>query len=251
MGIAEVSATDVRMAAPRRSPRRAAHITRPRDVYAQLRDLIVHGQVAPGTRLVEVELASRLGVSRTPLRAALQRLQQEGYVLATATAQQARLTVSPMTGDDAYELFHLVGVLEAQAAREAATLMAVPRHALAQKLRATNDTLKKTAEGRRPNHDRLFELDERFHQLYVEAGAGPRLLALHRAVKPQAERYERLYVSLLMSEIMVSVHEHSKIHRAIRDGTPGAAFDAVLMNWRNAATRLGAVIAQAGERGSW
>jgi DNA-binding FadR family transcriptional regulator len=54
-----------------------------------------------------------------------------------------------------------------------------------------------------------------------------------------------------MSEIMVSVQEHSKIYRAIRDGARDAAFDAVLVNWRNAASRLGSVIAQAGERGSW
>jgi DNA-binding GntR family transcriptional regulator len=240
VGVAEVIA-----------PKACRMATKPRDVYAQLRDLIVHGQVAPGARLVETELALRLGVSRTPLRAALQRLQQEGYMLAAATAQQARLTVSPMTGDDAHELFLLVGTLEAQAARRAATLAVSVRHALAERLKATNDDLKRTASGRRPNHDRLFELDERFHRLYVEAGAGPRLLALHRAVKPQAERYERLYVSLLMSEIMVSVQEHSKIHRAIRDGARDAAFDAVLVNWRNAASRLGSVIAQAGERGSW
>lgn len=233
------------------APKARRTATKPRDVYAQLRDLIVHGQVAPGARLVETELALRLGVSRTPLRAALQRLQQEGYVLAGATAQQARHTVSPMTGDDARELFLLVGTLEAQAARHAASLTAVARRALADRLKATNDNLKGAASGQRPNHDRLFELDERFHRLYVEAGAGPRLLALHRAVKPQAERYERLYVSLLMSEIMVSVQEHSKIHRAIRDGAHDAAFDAVLVNWRNAASRLGSVIAQAGERGSW
>ena len=240
VGVAEVIAATVRRTA-----------SKPRDVYAQLRDLIVHGQVAPGARLVETELARRLGVSRTPLRAALQRLQQEGYVLAAATAQQARLTVAPMTGDDAHELFLVVGTLEAQAAREAATLPAGARHALAGRLKATNDDLKRAASGRRPNHDRLFKLDERFHRLYVEAGAGPRLLALHGAVKPQAERYERLYVSLLMSEINVSVQEHTRIHRAIRAGARDAAFDAVLVNWQNAAARLGLVIAQAGERGSW
>jgi DNA-binding GntR family transcriptional regulator len=240
VGVAEVTMAKVRRTA-----------IKPRDVYAQLRDLIVHGQVAPGSRLVETDLARRLGVSRTPLRAALQRLQQEGYVLAAAAAQQARLTVSPMTSDDADELFLLVGTLEAQAARQAAMLASGARQLLASRLKATNDELKRTASGRRPHHDRLFELDERFHRLYVEAGAGPRLLALHRAVKPQAERYERLYVSLLMSEITVSVQEHSKIHRAIRDGGSAAAFDAVLVNWRNAAARLSLVIAQAGERGSW
>ncbi len=253
LGVAEVktAATGARRGAPARRSKPAGSLTRPRDVYAQLRALIVRGQVAPGTRLIEVDLAARLGVSRTPLRSALQRLQQEGYVLAADTGQQARLTVAPMTGDDARELFQLVGVIEGQAARLAAALPTAPRHVLAARLKAANDALRRTADGRRPNLDRLFELDEEFHQSYVQAAAGPRLLALHRAVKPQAERYERLYVSLLPSDIIISVDEHMKIHRAIRDGAPDAAFDAVLVNWRNAASRLAAVIARAGERGSW
>ena len=48
--------------------------------YRRLRDLIVAGRLAPGAPLVETELSERLGVSRTPVRAALQRLQQEGFV---------------------------------------------------------------------------------------------------------------------------------------------------------------------------
>src|SRR6266516_1813696 len=78
----------------------APHGSRPDQVYARLRDLIVQGSLAPGSRIVETEIASRLGVSRTPVREALQRLQQEGFVNGAPGAQQSRLTVAPLTRDD-------------------------------------------------------------------------------------------------------------------------------------------------------
>ena len=223
----------------------------PRDVYAGLRDLIVHGRLAPGARLVELELAARLGVSRTPLRAALQRLQQEGYVLGTRTPQQSRLIVAPLTGEDAREVFHLVGTLEGLAAYQAAQLADPLRARLATEMKRTNAALELAASDRHPTYDRLFELDEQFHRSYVAAGAGPRLRALHDAVKPQAERYERLYVNLLAPQLSTSVDEHHRIRRAIRDGKPRDASAAVQVNWRNAAVRLGKVIERAGERGTW
>ncbi len=201
--------------------------------------------------MVELELAARLGVSRTPLRTALQRLQQEGYVLDTPTQQQSRLIVAPMTNEDAHELFHVVGALEALAAYQGAQLASGVRARLAAELKRTNTALKQESEERSPEYNALFELDERFHRAYVKAGAGPRLRALHAAVKPQAERYERLYVSLLAPQLATSVEEHERIRRAIRDGRAREAHDAVLTNWRNAASRLGKVIERAGERGTW
>ncbi|NNM33689.1 MAG: GntR family transcriptional regulator, partial [Gemmatimonadetes bacterium] len=48
--------------------------------YERLRELIVRGRLAPGSRLIETEVAERLGLSRTPVRGAFQRLTQEGYV---------------------------------------------------------------------------------------------------------------------------------------------------------------------------
>src|SRR5437667_12189347 len=80
----------------------APHGSRPDQVYARLRDLIVQGLLAPGSRLVETEIASRLGVSRTPVREALQRLRQEGYVMGSPGAQQSWLTVAPITPDGGY-----------------------------------------------------------------------------------------------------------------------------------------------------
>ena len=81
--------------------------------------------------------------------------------------------------------------------------------------------------------------------------AGRRVRSLHDTVKPQAERYERLYVSMLTSELHTSVAEHRAIVKAIRAGNAPAAQTAVETNWRNAAERLAAVVTATGERGSW
>ncbi len=224
---------------------------RPTQVYERLRSLIVTGQIAPGTRLVEVDIAARLNVSRTPVRAALQRLQQEGYILLSPGLQQARQVVAPLTQDDARELFYLVGELEALASEAAARLPANVRRTLVADLRAMNRDLDREAKKPKPDHAVLQDLDERFHAKYVAVGAGPRLSALHTAVKPQAQRYERLYISMLAGEIGTSVTEHNDIIRAISDGDPEAAHETVRINWRNAAERLGAAITRTGERGAW
>jgi len=219
--------------------------------YDQLRELIVRGRLAPGSRVVESELADRLGVSRTPTRSALHRLQQEGYVTAPDRLKERRLIVAPLTQDDARELFQIVGSLEGLAARYAAELPAQERAALVRQLRQLNKELAQVARSPRPDPLKIFDLDTAFHFAYVEEGAGPRLLALHAATKPQAERYIRLYISALVDEITTSVEEHNVIIRRIADGDAVGAQQAVDTNWRNAAVRLAKVIATLGERGSW
>lgn len=224
---------------------------RPLVVYERLRHLIVHGVLAPGSRIVESDVAARLGVSRTPVRGALQRLQQEGYIVDPSGGRLARPTVAPLTSDDARELFHIVAEIEGLAGRWAAMLPAGERRALARGLRAINGDFRREADVRRPDFNRLHDLDSTFHRTYVESGAGRRLLALHTTIKPQAERYERLYLSLLVSDLKTSAAEHEAIAAAIDRGNPDAAQRAVQTNWRNAAERLERVIDRAGERGSW
>jgi DNA-binding GntR family transcriptional regulator len=219
--------------------------------YEQVRQMIVWGRLAPGTRIVEAEIADRLGVSRTPTRSAIHRLQQEGYVTALDRAKERPLIVAPLTQEDARELFEIVGRLEGLAARGAAALNTKPRAALVQTLRRMNSDLGAAARQRRPDPMGLFDLDMAFHRAYVAAGAGPRLLGLHDATKPQAERYVRLYITSLIDEIATSVAEHEVIVQAIDIGDRSAAQDAVDSNWRNAALRLSNVIESLGERGSW
>ena len=208
------------------------------------------GHLPPGSRIPERAVADRLGLSRTPVRSALHRLQQEGLVASSGGGGEQRLIVTPLTRDDGQELFVLVGHLEGLAARIAAALPAAQRREIAGRLRTLNRQL--AAESRkRADPARAFEADLEFHRTYVEGVVGSRLLALHRAIKPQTERYARLYVSLLLDELPTSVREHDAITRAIVKGDARAAQHAVETNWRNAAMRLGRIIAQHGERGIW
>jgi DNA-binding GntR family transcriptional regulator len=236
---------------PRKRASAVAHGSRPEQVYNRLRDLIVQGLVAPGSRIVETEIASRLGVSRTPVREALQRLQQEGYVMGAPGAQQSRLTVAPLTRDDVHELLDIVGALEGLGARRAAELAPETRKGLVKDLRALNAEFARAGKANPVDHGRLYDADERFHRRVVEAGEGPRLIALHDAVKPQAERYIRMYISMLTGDIRSSVDEHDAITFAIEEGRSDAAEHAVETNWRHAADRLAKVIETVGERGSW
>jgi DNA-binding GntR family transcriptional regulator len=201
--------------------------------------------------MVEAEIAARLGLSRTPTRSALHRLLQEGYITSAERAKERRLIVAPLTQDDARELFEIVGELEGLAARGAGALATKPRAALVQRLRKLNSELSVATRQRRPDPMGIFDLDTAFHRAYVEAGAGPRLLALHNATKPQAERYVRLYITSLIDEIATSVQEHDVILRAIDAGDPAGAKAAVEANWSNAAQRLSKVIGSLGERGHW
>lgn len=219
--------------------------------YQRLRELLVWGRLAPGVRIVEKDVAARLGISRTPLRAALQRLQQEGYIDAVARGRQTRWVVTPLTADDARELFSIVGAMEGLAAAGAARRAATVRRAVVEELSSLNQSLRDIAGADRPDRNAIFDLDMGFHRRYVELAGGSRVRVLHQAVKPQAERYIRLYIGALVDEIQESVEEHALIIREIERGDPGAAKRAVEANWHNAAERLSEVIRDLGERGNW
>jgi DNA-binding GntR family transcriptional regulator len=235
----------------RATAKRATRGDRIARAYEQLRELIIWGRLAPGSRIIESDIAERLGVSRTPVRSALHRLQQEGYIAGVGRQKEQRLVIAPLTQEDARELFEIVGSLEGVAARGAAALPDEPRRSLVHELRQLNDRLAEAAKAQRPEPIRIFDTDTNFHRCYVEAGAGTRLLALHDAVKPQAERYIRLYTSALVDEIGRSVTEHETIIERIASGNADGAQRSVERNWRNAAGRLSRVIATLGERGSW
>jgi len=197
-------------------------------------------------------VARRLGVSRTPVRSALHRLLREGYAVSVnEDDERQRLAVAPMTVADAADLFYIVGELEGLAGLYAAGKKSRQRTALVKQLERLNNELQAESQAKSPDAFRAFELDTSFHREYVVDAAPPRLLALHDAIKPQAERYARLYVTALTGELGVSVAEHKVIVRAIRDGDPDAAQRAIQTNWRNAARRIATVIDKWGESGGW
>jgi DNA-binding GntR family transcriptional regulator len=219
--------------------------------YQELRQLIVLGHLSPGSWIVEADLAERLRLSRTPVRGALQILQREGYVIEHKGARKTRLLVAPLTKEDAQELYTIVGHLEALAGVLVARLPSSVRGPLADRLTALNAELNAIASKRPVDPRRVFDLDKEFHARIVEASAGPRLVGLHHIVKPQVERYWRLYASSIINELHVSVAEHAEIVRAVRKGDSEAIQAALNRNWVGGLQRIEGLIELFGERGSW
>jgi len=231
---------------------KAEHGTSLLIAFQQIRELIVHGKLSPGTWIVEGDLAEHLGMSRTPVRGALHWLQREGYVLEQKSANKSRMFVAPLTKDDARELYSIIGRVEGMAGREVASLPEAERAALAGKLIAFNQKLSDIVKDGRPTAAAgIFDIDRNFHRAIVASGAGPRLTVLHDAIEPQAERYWRLYASSIINDLNLSIEEHEKIISAVQDGDPNRVERGLKMNWDNGCQRLARVIDMFGERGSW
>ena len=79
------------------------------EAYAKLRDWILEGTLAPGAQLRDKELAEQLGVSRTPIREALLRLEGEGLV---KTKPNCSTLVTPIDFQHAFHLYSIVWTLE-------------------------------------------------------------------------------------------------------------------------------------------
>jgi len=231
---------------------KAEHGTSLLTAFREIRELIVHGKLSPGTWIVEGDLAERLGMSRTPVRGALNWLQREGYVLEQKSASKSRMFVAPLTKDDARELYSIVGRIEGLAGRQTAALPRTERLAIVEKLRVFNQKLSDiNADGRPSAAGGIFDLDRTFHRTIVASGAGPRLTVLHNAIEPQTERYWRLYASSIIHDLHLSIEEHDKIIHAIEDGDANRVERGLKTNWENGCQRLARVIDMFGERGSW
>jgi DNA-binding GntR family transcriptional regulator len=234
------------------SPRaKAEHGTSLLTAFREIRELIVHGSLSPGTWILEAELAERLNMSRTPVRGAIHWLQREGYILEHRNVKKSRMIVAPLTKEDANELYLIIGRLEGIAGRGVAALPAAQRKDIASQLQNLNERLELISKDRDGPPGEIFEIDRSFHRLVIKYGAGARMTTLHKAIEPQTERYWRLYASSIINHLHTSVAEHNDVIRGILAGNPDKVEAGLQANWLKGAERLGHVIDIFGERGSW
>lgn len=232
-----------------RAPKRVDSVT---SAFVKLRELIVQGQISPGSWVVEAELAERLGFSRTPIRGALQLLEREGFIVEQHTGtKKSRLRISPLTKEDAQELYTIVGTIEGLAGTLTASLSNERRQQVCHKLKELNQCLHEMATSKKVELRGVFDIDSRFHYEIIAASAGPRLLTIHRMIKPQIERYWRLYAHTIVQDLHHSVSEHDDIVAAIAAGNAKATEKALANNWKKGADRIYSLIDLFGERGSW
>jgi len=135
-------------------------------VYESLRDAISDGRIATGERVREEEIARNLGVSRTPVREALQRLQQRGLLVVGAGRG---LVVAQLTQHQVMQLYAMREILEGSAARFAA------QHATETDI-AILYRLQRELANAEPDAMLLVTLNRRFHQAIYEAAHNQYLL---------------------------------------------------------------------------
>lgn len=179
-----------------------------------IRRSIMEGQLAPGTRLQEVELANQLGVSRTPVREALRTLSSEGLVeiLTNRGARVARWSV-----EDLDEIYELRMMLEARAAERAAGRMHAAETDL---LTALCEQMEACAQ-RGGAHDLLAlgKLNSSFHRRIVDAADSPRLATMLGSVV-QVPLVMRTFSRYTPDALARSMGHHRELTAAIRAGVP-------------------------------
>jgi DNA-binding GntR family transcriptional regulator len=183
-------------------PERAGLIPRSllRDnAYRFIRDAIVDGTLAPGERLNDGELAQWLGVSRTPVREALARLEEAGLV----QTKPGRYTmVSPLDVRAARAAQSVTAAMHELAVREA-----VPNLSAAEltAMRAANERF--AAALRADDVDAAIAADDEFHGVAVTASANPAVRSVLEQFTPVLRRLERLRFSSLTGRRSVALHE--------------------------------------------
>lgn len=196
--------------------------------YRTLCDAIVAGTLAPGEQLRDDELCAWLGLSRTPVRGALARLEEEGLI---ETAPQRYTRVTPLSRDDARALFPIAAALHALAAEIAVPRMEAEDHA---RLRAANDA-HATALARRDAAE-AYRSDDAFHGVLLAAADNPEIERTLDRLVPRVRRLELLRQGALPGRRALAQHE-AIIHRC-RIGDAHGAASATRENW----LELGALI---------
>jgi DNA-binding GntR family transcriptional regulator len=140
--------------------------------YAQIRSLILSGELPAGAPLREEHLAETCGVSRTPIRDALRRLEAELFI--TRTSSQRSL-VADWSLDDVEDAFLLRGMLEGLAARRAAARISP---AQLERLRAENRAILKAVDRTKPDVAAFLDHNRNFHSLILDAAKSPRLASM-------------------------------------------------------------------------
>jgi DNA-binding GntR family transcriptional regulator len=156
--------------------------------YEIVRGQIVSGELEPGTQIKEEEIAQLCGVSRTPVRDALRRLEAEMFIRRT---DSQRSYVAEWSPDDIEDVYMLRSILEARAAALAA--LRAPQE-IRDALHANNAGMADAVRRPRPDVDGFLHLNNDFHRLIIEGAASERLASMlnRLIVLPLIDRTARL-----------------------------------------------------------
>lgn len=177
-------------------------------VFGTMRNAIIEGDFKPGQRLMEVQLAEQMGVSRTPVREAIRKLELEGLVV---MVPRKGAYVAGLSSEDIKEVVEIRAVLEGFAAKQAANnstdkVISTLREVLInfEKAVAENNVVD------------LINYDTQFHDVIYKAAKNTRLIQMISSLREQVQRYRVAYFTKMHSMEKV-LKEHRKMLEAIKD----------------------------------
>lgn len=196
--------------APRSKGEEARVVTLPsatlaEQAYKRVKQAIFDFQLMPGQRFSEAEASQATGVSRTPLRQALQQLQREGFV---QVFPKSGWQVAPLDFDVFDQLYDLRVLLECHAAQRLCQIEERPQ------LRALADVWLVPPAERRMEPDEVRLIDESFHNELVRASGNAEMARLHQEITERIRIVRRLDFTK-RPRVAATYEEHARILRAL------------------------------------
>lgn len=189
------------------------------DVFARLRDAIVDGTLAPGEQLRDHDVAAWLGVSRTPVREALLRLQHAGLV---ATSPGRSTTVTTLDARVTRDAHAVVAAMHGTAVREATALLVTGDY---DRMRQANQRFSAALEA--GDVEAALAADDELHGIPVAAAGNHAVAAVLDQFTPLLRRVERLRFSALSGRASVALHQRliERLEARDPDGAAAVSFE--------------------------
>lgn len=175
-------------------------------VFESIREAIIGGQLPPGERLMEIQLAEEMGVSRTPVREAIRKLELEGLVV---MIPRKGAYVSGLSMKDISDVFEIRGALEGLAAELASERITD------EELENMERHLVRISEGiEKGDITSVVEIDTDFHSMLYTASRNQRLGQIINNLREQIQRFRQTSLSY-PGRMRVALEEHRRIIEAI------------------------------------
>lgn len=190
-------------------------------IYLTLKQSIISLELPPEQKLNDSELAAQFGVSRTPVREALKRLEDEGLV---ESFPGAVTRITPLHTEAAAHAFPVAAVLHALATKIATSLLRDEHY---DEMQAANEQL--IAALQQQNAEGAVEADDRFHQILIEVAGNPEIAASLQIIMSKIRRLELAKFSQI--DHTQSPEDHKRIMQACRKGQAEYAAQLMEQNW--------------------
>jgi DNA-binding GntR family transcriptional regulator len=206
-------------------------------VFNTLREAILKGDLQPGERLMELQLAAKLGVSRTPIREAIRMLEQEGLAV---TMPRKGAEVAKMTLKDMEDVLEIREALDELAVQLACVKISEEQLARLIGVKELFESSTRTGDVKM-----IAEADVRFHDVIYEATDNPKLVTMLNNLREQVYRYRVEYIKN-PENYPTLIAEHESIVEGLKQRDKTAATLAMHEHVENQAAAVKAVIQRQG-----